>query len=153
MTLLGKDASLNLTELQAGLNRLFDQLWHSGLQTGPLDGQDWSPPIDVIEKPDCYVVLADMAGVSLEDLEVTGQHHQITLKGQKLHRTKEPQDSPIFSERRYGSFCRIIPMTNAIQVDAIIARLNGGVLELVCPKKTTPAGTPVQIKIQVTDSR
>jgi len=67
MTLLGKESLGSISDLQTGINRLFEQLWHSGIRTGPFDGQDWAPPVEVLEKHDRYEILANH--IECEDLK------------------------------------------------------------------------------------
>ena len=46
-----KDLPGSLSELQAEMNNLFQRLWHAGVSTGPMDGMDWAPVLDVLEQP------------------------------------------------------------------------------------------------------
>jgi HSP20 family protein len=148
MTLLGKESLGSISDLQTGINRLFEQLWHSGIRTGPFDGQDWAPPVEVLEKNDRYVVLAELAGVSAEDLEVSCTPSQLTIRGQKVHPdAREEQDHVCVDERSYGSFRRIIDFTDAVRAEDMSAKLEKGLLQVVAPKKTASSTTVVNIPV------
>ena len=57
-----KDLPASLSDLQAEMNNLIERLWHTGLTTRPLDGQEWAPSVDVLEEPDRFVVKAEVPG-------------------------------------------------------------------------------------------
>lgn len=143
MNPFGKDS---LTDLQDGMNRLFEQVWHGGLRTGPFDGQDWAPAVDVLERYDCYVIEVEIAGIPLSDIEVTGSEDRVTITGQKA---RMPDDSlrPIVSERRYGSFKRVIKVEEAIDSARITAKLEHGVLRIEAPRQHVAEAQAVKIHI------
>ena len=47
---------ISISDLQEGVNRLFNQVWHGGVNLGPLDGQEWAPVLDLLEEPEHFVV-------------------------------------------------------------------------------------------------
>ncbi len=149
MTFFGKDVSGPLSDLQTGINRLFEQVWHSGIRTGPFDGQDCAPLVDVIEKDDRYVVEIELPGVSCEDVDVACSSSHLTVKGQKVHSpSKEEGDHVVFAERRFGSFSRVVQFTEAVKSEDMSAKLEGGVLRITAPKKTVSASQAVNIPIE-----
>ncbi len=105
MAIFGRDVPGSLGELQEGINRLFEQVWHSGIRTGPFDGQDCAPAVDVVEKDDRYVVEVELPGVARADIDVSCSASSLTIKGQKVHAPWRLEgDRELFAERRYGSF-------------------------------------------------
>ncbi len=143
MNPFGKDS---LTDLQDGINRLFEQVWHGGLRTGPFDGQDWAPALDVLERYDGYVIEIEIAGIPLSDIEVTGAEDRVTITGQK---SREPDDSlrPVVTERRFGSFKRVVRLEEAIDSAGISAKLENGVLRIEAPRKHVAEAQSVKIRI------
>ena len=75
MTFFGKSVPGSLNDLQTGINRLFEQVWHSGIATGPLDGQECAPFLEVIEKNDRYVIEMELPGACREDVQVNALRH------------------------------------------------------------------------------
>jgi len=43
------DTPLSISGLQDEFNRLLERVWHAGVSTGPLDGQDWAPVLARLE--------------------------------------------------------------------------------------------------------
>jgi HSP20 family protein len=139
----------SLEDLQDGINRLFEQVWHSGLKTRPFDGQDWAPAVDVVDKPDRYIIELELPGVRNEDLEVTATASAITIQGQKTQSpTRMESDAVLASERRYGSFRRIIKVSEAIDSQRLGARLQHGVLIVEAPKTQPRRDPTVKVSIQ-----
>ncbi len=149
MTLFGKEIPGSLTDLQTGINRLFEQVWHGGIRTGPFDGQDCAPPVDVIEKNDRYVVEVELPGAAREDIDVSCTTTQLTIRGQKVHSSAcEENDQTIIAERRFGGFARIVQFAEAVKADEMAAKLEDGLLRIIAPKKTVSASQAVNITIE-----
>jgi HSP20 family protein len=139
----------SLEDLQDGINRLFEQVWHSGLKTRPFDGQDWAPAVEVVDKPDRYIIELELPGVKNEDLEVTATASAITIQGQKTQcPNRMESDAVLASERRYGSFRRVIKVAEAIDSQRLGARLQHGVLIVEAPKSQPRRDPTVKVSIQ-----
>ncbi len=141
--------------LQSELGGLWQRFWHGGINTGPFDGQDLAPPIEVREYPDRYLMLAELPGVSGQALEVTANATTVILVGQKTEPALEPAtETPgsrvVRSERRYGRFRREIVMPGAILPETVCARLCDGVLEVTAAK--APHSMPISIQINTPPS-
>lgn len=137
--------------LQSELSGLWQRLWHGGIHTGPFDGQDFAPAVEIREYRDRYVLLAELPGVNRAALEVSANATTVTLAGQKdkppLESSAETTDSRVIrSERRYGRFRREIIMPGAILPETVRARLCDGVLEVTAAK--APHSLPISIQIQ-----
>ncbi len=149
MTLFGKEIPGSLTDLQTGINRLFDQVWHGGIRTGPFDGQDCAPPVDVTEKNDRYLVEVELPGAAREDIDVSCTATQLSIRGQKVHSSAhEENDQTIIAERRFGGFSRIVPFSEPVKADEMSAKLENGLLRIIAPKETVSASQAVNITIE-----
>jgi HSP20 family protein len=82
----------------------------------------WSPPIDVYETADRYVVAAELPGLTREQIELAMADSQLTIRGQRVDR---PAD---------GAFSRTFEFTEKIDVDHVTADLTSGVLTVTLPK-------------------
>jgi HSP20 family protein len=126
---------ISISDLQDGVNRLFDHVWHGGVKLGPLDGQEWAPLIDLLEEPDRFVVKAEVPGLDAGDIEVLVTGGLVTLKGYKSdERTEAPDHHYVRAERRGGSFARSVPLTSAVDADKVTATCKKGVLVITLPK-------------------
>jgi HSP20 family protein len=145
-----KEGQMSLSDLQDQINLLMSRFYHSGLSTGPLDGQDWAPAIDAYELPDCYIVTAEVPGLRVEDIEVTFAGNTLTFKGEKTADVgKRPEKGGLCRERRFGSFTRSVTIPDPVSEADVSASCRNGILEVVLPK--TEAARPKAIKINVED--
>ena len=145
-----KEGQVSLRDLQEEMNNLFARLWHTGLSTGPLDGQDWAPVLDVLEEEDRYVIRAEVPGLDAAGIELTYSGETLTIKGHKeVHYTDEQRKSLIRHERRFGAFSRSVSLPAAADPGKISATCHNGLLEISLPK--TEESKPKAIKIAVAE--
>ena len=143
-----KGFPMSIGDVQEEINRVFDRMWHAGISTAPLDGQKWAPAVDMIDEPTQFVVTAEVSGLSVEEIEVTFDDGELTLKGHKVAgRTAEEGIIFLRRERRFGNFCRRIPIPERINAEAISARCTQGVLEVILPKKEIQQRKTVKIEV------
>ncbi len=146
----GKDVPLTPSEFQHEMNRLFERLWHTGLSTGPLDGQEWSPTIDVLEEQDRFVVTAEVPGLESKDIEVAVSGESLTLRGHKPNLRREGEErNYLLAERTFGTFFRTIQLPVALDPERVTATCRKGVLEIALGKKEEYR--PKSIRVDVTD--
>jgi HSP20 family protein len=127
-------------------DRLLDRVWHVGLNTAPLDGQDWAPAIDVIEETGAFRVRVELPGMSAEEVDVSILKNVLTIRGCKGGATQPGEGRrPLRAECRYGSFSRKYEFAQAVSEDGISAECKRGVLEIVIPKKPEAAGKSVKV--------
>ena len=87
----------------------------------------------------------DVATVSA-DIEVTGAEDRVTISGQKA-REVDDDLRMVISERRFGSFKRVVKVEDAIDSNRITARLENGVLRIEAPRKNIAQAQSVKIHI------
>lgn len=90
-----------------------------------------APPVDIYETPDGLVVVADMPGVTQEELDVRVENNMLTMRGQARH--------TFHGDRRHHeydlvNFFRQFELHEQVDQQRISADLQGGVLTLHLPK-------------------
>jgi HSP20 family protein len=102
-----------------------------------LNGTDepgWMPPVDLRETPAAYVVTAEVAGLLRDDVQIQIQDGKLTLRGER--RPREPQCERFERvERGHGRFTRTFMLPQPVDVHAIVADLQNGVLTITVPKQ------------------
>ncbi len=108
---------------------------------------DLGIPMDVSETEHSYHLSADLPGVEDADIELTVSDGVLTLKGEK-HGAKE-EDGKIFhrSERRYGSFRRVLQLPADADENKVTAKMHGGVLDITVEKRKETAKSVNRIDI------
>lgn len=134
----GLDPLRDILLLQERLNRLFeDSLLREREPRPQRSGGGWAPLADVYETADSFVILAELAGVSEDDVEVTVDGDELRLRGERRLPAPRP-DSFDRLERSYGSFVRVFRFAQGIDPDRVRAEFVDGLLTLEVFKTHAP---------------
>jgi HSP20 family molecular chaperone IbpA len=96
-------------------------------------GVVYSPAVDIFENDNSITVLADMPGVSAQDLQIDLRESVLTLTG-RVSTPERPTESDVLREYRSGTFFRQFTLSETINQAGIDAKLTDGVLRLELPK-------------------
>jgi HSP20 family protein len=101
------------------------------------NGSGWSPPVDVYETEDRYVLAAELPGLSRDQIDVAVQENRLTIGGT---RRGVPEATHHYHqvERGHGPFQRSFEFADPIQSDGVTADLRDGVLTVTLPKTSSP---------------
>ena len=129
--------------LQGELGRLFGlDPWTDS--SGLLD-RAASLPIDVIDKTDELVVVANIPGIERKDIELSLAANILTLKGEKPPVEGKKR---VFREETWaGSFQRTLSLPDSVDPDKVSAELKDGVLRVAIGKR--PELKPRQIAVNI----
>jgi HSP20 family protein len=91
-----------------------------------------APRVDVLETEDEVLVLADMPGVTSEDVDVRFENGELTVHGRR--RTDHAAKDRAHWEYEVTNYFRTFRLTEHVAADRIEAELKNGVLTLHLPK-------------------
>ena len=92
------------------------------------------PAVDVTEEDGSYKLVAELPGVSAEDVSVEVHDGVLELKGERKAESEEEQGTAYVRERSFGSFRRSFRLPRTVDADGIEAALKDGVLTVTVPK-------------------
>lgn len=95
-------------------------------------GIHYLPLVDIYETEEAMTVVADLPGVSKEDLDVDIREGVLTLTG--LVNSPESRLEPVYTEYGIGGYTRKFTLGDSIDQTKIEAVLQDGVLTLTLPK-------------------
>jgi len=101
----------------------------------------WSPPTDVYETEDAYVVRVEIAGMREEDFEVLLANNTLLVSGSRPDHTERRAYQQM--EIRFGKFSTAINLPGAVDIEQARAEYKDGFLTIVLPK-----ATPNQTKVE-----
>jgi HSP20 family protein len=104
---------------------------HGGI--GPAEGRLWSPRIDVFQREGQLIVRADVPGVRKEDVNVELTDDGLVIEGERKAEQNVDEAGVHRVECTYGSFQRVIPVPEGIDVAQAKASFENGVLEVTVP--------------------
>lgn len=92
------------------------------------------PPVDIYETENSVVLIADVPGVTKENLHIDVENDELTIEGLFL----EPEagsGKKLINECYYGKYTRTFTLSDVIAQDKITAKLDDGVLTITLPKQ------------------
>ena len=102
--------------------------------------------LDLTEDDKNFFVKAEIPGVKKEDIKVSVDGNQVSLRAEVKKETEEKEGSKVIrSERYYGSVARSFTLDESVDQGASTAKYEDGVLQLTLPKK--PNGQARQLTI------
>jgi HSP20 family protein len=93
----------------------------------------WAPAIEVHEHDGEIVVRADLPGLKKEEVNVELTDQALVITGERKQECEHDEQGRFRTECRYGSFLRSIPLPQGVDVDAVNAEFENGVLEIRVP--------------------
>lgn len=110
------------------------------------DRRTYSPSMDILEKSDGLVLMADMPGVGAKDVDIQYENGLLTIHGKVEPRQDESKTTYLLREYGVGDFYRSFRIGEGVDIDKVRAELKDGVMTLHLPK--SDALKPRKIAVQ-----
>jgi len=89
-----------------------------------------APAVDIIERDEEYIVVADVPGVDKKDIDVSVNGSLLTIKGTKRIEDERKNRKTFRKETWGGGFSRTIDLPDRIDTEKVTAELKDGVLNV-----------------------
>jgi HSP20 family molecular chaperone IbpA len=89
---------------------------------------------DLIESDADFHLYADLPGVNVDDLQVSIDNNQLTIKAERKHVHTKGSDKVHSMERSYGQFTRTMRIPNNVDLANVVTLFRNGVLTVSFPK-------------------
>ena len=132
MSLLQYDPWSLLEQMRNEINRLVETRAGGDADSNVVATSDWVPPVDIIEREDAFVILADVPGVDPARIDINMENGVLSIKGERL--TQEDRSHYKRVERARGTFYRRFSLPDTADPERITAKSRHGVLEITIPK-------------------
>jgi HSP20 family protein len=125
------------------MRQLLDETF-GALPTLLLEPAAWSPPVDIEEMDDAYVIEAEVPGVKREDVDIEIVGNELSITGE----LKEKERVGILRRRtrRAGRFEYRVVLPGEVDASQVEAHLDGGVLNLRVPKAQRAQRRKIEVK-------
>lgn len=122
------------------------RVWQERLASPHADS--WTPPIDVYETADRYVVAAEVPGMARDEIELALEDSRLIIRGYRTSRVSAGPGDVHFHqvERGHGPFARTFEFASKIDTDAVSADLSQGILTITLPKAATPPLRKIEVR-------
>jgi len=92
----------------------------------------FTPPSNIWEQKDAYVLEVEMPGVNKQGLDVTVEGNELVIIG---HRSDQPlTGTPVVRESRPVAYRRVFELDPSIDAGKMSATIDQGILRLTLPK-------------------
>jgi len=120
----------NFPELHPGIEKTIEDMFQAIGPIFKISERSWKPQMDMFETPEEIVVIAEIAGVAKENLEV-----EINSKAVRIYGIREVvprMDGARYrlAEIQYGSFERILFLPSQIDPEVVSASYSNGLLNI-----------------------
>jgi HSP20 family protein len=109
---------------------LLDQTLGGEIASLLTDVRTFTPPVDIEETDDAYVIEADLPGVKREDVDIELEGNELHVSGE----IKQREGKFRRRTRRVGRFELRVVLPDGIDGDNVEAKLDHGVLSVRVPK-------------------
>ncbi|GBC63931.1 heat-shock protein Hsp20 [Desulfonema ishimotonii] len=90
----------------------------------------WTPPMDIYETPEEIVILAEIAGVNKEDLDIEINSKAVKIKGKRFDIPRVENATYRLAEIQCGQFERILFLPAPINTEKVSASYVDGMLHV-----------------------
>jgi HSP20 family protein len=107
-------------------------------------------PVDIRDEGDSFVLEADLPGFKPDDVEIVAAPELLTIKGKRNGSTKgdgkEAGPKALRRERNDFAFERRFELPRGVDLEAVDAKLDAGVLTVRLPKRAADRPRTVTVK-------
>lgn len=110
--------------------------------------EPWTPPTDVYETAEGYVITAEVPGLVREEIKIALEDTRLTISGQRHDRTADDGDVVHYHqvERGHGAFSRTFEFADKIDAESVSAHLAEGVLTITLAKVPSPPARKIVVR-------
>jgi len=105
-----------------------------------------TPPVNIIEREDAFVLTFDLPGVNKESIKATVDENILTISGEREAESRSDEKYFSYCERPSGKFFRTFRLHSDVDGNAVKGTYENGVLTLELPKKEESRPHVVEIK-------
>lgn len=123
-----------MVEMQRALDHFFDEAWRPYNTNGDLEGTaGFKLPLDIIERDDRYIISAALPGIADDSIDLSIDDNVLHIVAELPEPALAEGERILLNERRYGKFGRSLRLTKPVDVEAVEASFDNGVLTLELP--------------------
>ncbi len=139
------DPVRDLLSIQNEMNRLFGRTYGNEPSEAEFNGA-WAPAVDVFQRDDRFVVVAELPGMNSGDVDITVEENILTIRGERKFYDSVNEDNFHRVERRFGQFIRRIGLPQHSDTTKVEASMTDGLLTIEVPKAEQAKPKRIEVK-------
>lgn len=109
--------------------------------------RSYSPQVDIVERKEDIVVIADMPGVNEKSVDINLEKNILSIYGRVDEDTIQ-NHSAVYAEYGIGDYERVFTLSDEIDREKIEATVKDGVLRIVLPKAEKARSRKIAVKAE-----
>lgn len=138
--------SNDLDQLGSDLKKTMDDIFGSVNPMFSRYNRKWVPPMDLFETRDEITIVAAMAGVDRDTLEVEINQRAVRVCGSRKAPVSVEKARFCLAEIQYGQFDRVLFLPTLIDTDKVSASFAAGILRITMAKHRIAESKKIPIK-------
>ena len=135
----------DVDRLSSELEKTYEEMFRAINPMFTLSERTWKPQMDIYETPDEIIILAEIAGVKKENLELEISSKAVRIYGNRTEFPKTENATYRLAEIQYGQFERILFLPAPIDPEVVSASYSNGFLQVRLAKLMLNKTRKVQI--------
>ena len=117
-------------KLGSEVEKTFEEMFRAISPMFSLSERTWKPQMDIYETPEEIIILAEIAGVNKENLELEISSKAVRVSGKRTEFPKVDNATYRLAEIQYGKFERILFLPAPIDPEIVSASYSNGLLQV-----------------------
>jgi HSP20 family protein len=117
-------------DISSDIEKTIEDMFRSLSPVFNLAERSWKPFMDMNETPEQIIILAEVAGVNKDDLEVEISSKAVRIRAMRPPRNCGPDATYRLAEIQYGRFERVLFLPAPIDPEIVSAAYTNGMLEI-----------------------
>ncbi len=122
--------------------------WEQGRIPRPAAPAVYVPQIASYVDGNSICIRADLPGVDPQEVELTVEDNQLTLKGERKAEQEQQNGNRLSQEVQYGAFARTFTLPEGVTAEGLQACYHNGVLEVTVPLPAAKLAKKVPVHIK-----
>ena len=133
---------------ESGIEKTIDEMFRVVNPMFTLAKRRWKPQMDIYETPEEIIILAEIAGVNKEDLELEICSKAVRIYGNRSPFPRIENSTYRLAEIQYGKFERILFLPTPIDPEVVSASYSNGFLQVRLAKLAMNKTRKIPIEIE-----
>ena len=116
--------------LSSRFEKTIEHMFRSTSPMFILSERTWKPQMDIYESPDEILILAEIAGVNKDNLELEINSKAVRIHGSRPEMPRMKNATYRLAEIQYGQFERVLFLPAPIDTDKVSASYQNGFLQI-----------------------
>lgn len=123
-----------IANFEGEIDSVFENFFNADVTPALHGERKYAPAIDVIENENETLLVAELPGVSKDDIKISMENNLLTISGSRKSNALPEKANWVRNEIRTGDFVRTLQLPEGITAEKISAEMNNGLLKITMPK-------------------